>query len=267
MSRNRSLPRSRAPRAGSTRRRLSQNFLTNPAIAARLVRSSGVGPGDLVVEIGPGDGMLTGRLLAAAGRVLAYEIDGHYAARLRGRYASDSRIRCYHRDFRSVEAPREPFIVVANVPFASTTDIVRWCFAARHLTSATLLTQREFARKHAGDFGRWSKLGITHWPTIALELGIRIDRHHFHPIPRVDAAVLHLHTRAQPLLPAQALPEYRRMVELGFSGVGGSLAASLAREFPSRSVRAACSEAGLALDEPVGLVSPDHWIRLYRALH
>ncbi|MEV0708424.1 23S ribosomal RNA methyltransferase Erm [Nocardia aurea] len=263
---SRSLSRARTTRPVGARKLLSQNFLADPGIAAALVRSSGVGADDLVVEIGPGDGILTDRLLATAGRVLAYEIDRHYAARLRDRYAGDDRIRCYHRDFRTATTPREPFAVVANIPFASSTDIVRWCVAAPDLTSATLLTQREFARKHSGDYGRWSKLAVTHWPGTAFELGMRVDRRHFRPVPGVDAAVLGLRTRPDPLLPASAMPGYLRMVELGFSGVRGSFAASLARALPARRVRAACARIGIPVDRPVGSVSPDDWIAVYREL-
>ncbi|WP_330230785.1 23S ribosomal RNA methyltransferase Erm [Nocardia sp. NBC_00508] len=254
------------PPTASTRKRLSQNFLTDAGAARLIVRTSGIGADDLVLEIGPGDGMLTRRLLDTAGRVHAYEKDPHYADLLRRRYADDPRIRLYHRDFRTVRAPLEPFAVVANVPFAITTDIVRWCLAARSLTSATLLTQIEFARKHSGDYGRWTKLAVSHWPTTAIELGARIGRHSFHPVPRVDTAILRLRNRPDPLLPRELIGDYRRMVELGFSGVGGSLAASLRREFPAGAVRASCAAAGIPLDQPVGLVSLDRWLALYRAL-
>lgn len=256
---------SRAARAGA-RKRLSQNFLADADIARRIVRSAGVGAGDLVLEIGPGDGMLTAQLLGVAGRVLAYEIDARYAARLQARYAHDPRIDCYHKDFRDAPLPDEPFGVVANVPFGSTTDIVRWCLAARQLTSATLLTQREFARKHTGDYGRWSKLTVTHWPTTTMHLGARIDRWHFRPVPRVDGALLHLRRRPDPLLAGAAARDYRRLVELGFTGVGGSLAATLATAFPPRRVRAACAAAGIPAGTPVGLVAPERWFALYRAL-
>ncbi|MFI6042667.1 23S ribosomal RNA methyltransferase Erm [Nocardia sp. NPDC051321] len=258
MSRNRSLPRAR--------KRLSQNFLTDVGAARLIVRSSGVTADDLVLEIGPGDGMLTRQLLSSAGRVRAYEKDAVYADRLRRRYLGNDRIRLYHKDFRSVREPDEPFAVVANVPFAVTTDLVRWCLAARQLTSATLLTQYEFARKHSGDYDRWTKLTVAHWPTVAMELGARIGRHSFDPVPRVDTAILHLRRRPRPLLAGSALADYRRVVELGFSGVGGSLASSLRREFPARTVRAACAAAEIALDEPVGLIDPNRWLTLYGAL-
>ncbi|GAB3653519.1 ribosomal RNA small subunit methyltransferase A [Glycomyces tarimensis] len=261
MSRNRSMPH-----AHSNRKRLSQNFLADAATARMIVRASGITRDDLVVEVGPGDGMLTRALVDSARLVLAYEKDRRYAERLRRRYADDPRIRCAHADFRDLRAPREPFALVANVPYSITTDILRWCLAARSLHSATLVTQREFARKHTGDFGRWSRLAILNWPQAALELGPRIGRGEFTPVPRVDSAVLHVRRRVEPLLSRDAMGEYRRLVELGFSGVGGSLAASLKRARPARAVARACAQAGIGRDEPVGFVSPERWIELFRAL-
>jgi len=259
-------PRAQDHRAISSRKALSQNFLTDSAVARRLVESSRVGPADLVIEVGPGDGMVTRPLLARARHVIAYEKDRHFAERLRSRLGHHEHFRCHLADFREVHPPGQPFAVVANAPFGITTDIVRWCLDARHLTSATLVTQREFARKHTGDYGRWSKLAVANWPEHRLGLGMRIGRHLFRPVPQVDAAVIHLQRRPEPLLPEGDLPDYRDLVELGFSGVGGSLAASLRRAVPARTAYRACAEAGIARDQPVGFVPPDRWIALFKAL-
>lgn len=253
-------------RGTATRKQLSQNFLTDPATARRIVRVSGVGRGDLVLEIGPGDGMLTRPLLDRAGRVIAYEKDSRYARRLAEHYAGHPRFRVIHSDFRAARPPREPFAVVANIPFAVSTDIVRWCLAARPLLSATLLTQYEFARKHTGDYGRWSKLTVTHWPDTEFTLGHRLDRREFFPVPQVDAALLHLTPRADPLLPEHARDRYRRLVELGFSGLGGSFAASLRRAHPGRAVTGACAAAGISPDLPVGFVPPEAWLTVFNVL-
>jgi 23S rRNA (adenine-N6)-dimethyltransferase len=265
MSRNRS-QRARQTPAASNRKSLSQNFLADPAVARRLVASSGVGPGDLVVEVGPGSGCVTRPLLDRARRVLAYEKDRHFVERLRSRLGHHEHFECHLADFRDVRAPREPFAVVANAPFGITTDIVRWCLDAHHLTSATLVTQLEFARKHTGDYGRWTKLAVTAWPQHRIELGMRIGRRLFRPVPAVDAAVIHVRRRSKPLLPQADLPDYRDLVELGFSGVGGSLHASLRRVVAARTAADACAEAGIARDQPVGLVPPDRWIALFAAL-
>lgn len=256
----------RPSRPARVRARLSQNFLVDPAAVRAIVRAAKVRPTDLVLEPGPGAGALTAALLRAAGRVRAYELDRHHARRLRDRYAGHPRITVSHRDFRTVEPPDEPFAVVANIPFAASTDILRWCLDAPAMTAATLLAQREFARKHSGDYGRWSRLAITHWPRTELAIGPRVGRHSFHPVPAVDAAVLLVRRRAQPLLPAASLARYRRLVHLGFAGAGGSFGASLAREHPRAKVRSACGTAELDPDTPVGLVTPAQWLTVFRAL-
>ncbi|MBF6454447.1 23S ribosomal RNA methyltransferase Erm [Nocardia cyriacigeorgica] len=253
-------------RGTSTRKQLSQNFLVDARAAQAVVRAARVRAGDTVLEIGAGDGMLTRQLLDHGYRVIAYEKDRYYARRLHARYAGDPRIRVIHNDFRRASAPDRPFAVVANIPFGISTDILRWCLDAERLTSATLLTQREFARKHSGDYGRWSKLTVAHWPATTMTLGPHVHRSSFEPVPRVDAAVLRLARRPQPLLTRPETAGYRTMVELGFSGVGGSLAASLRRRYPATAVRKACAAAGIETDEPVGLVHPDSWITLYQQL-
>jgi 23S rRNA (adenine-N6)-dimethyltransferase len=259
-------PRAREHRKVSTRKALSQNFLRDPRTARAFVDAAGVGPDDLVIEAGPGDGMVTRALLDRARRVIAYEKDRHFVERLRSRLGHHGHFRCHQADFRDVVPPREPFTVVSNAPFGITTDIVRWCLAARTLDSATLATQLEFARKHTGDYGRWSRLTVEHWPEFDFALGMRIDRREFRPVPQVDAAVIHLRRRPKPLLPRGAMADYRDLVELGFSGVGGSLAASLCRVVPRGIAFSACAEAGIARGQVVGHVPPDRWIALCRAL-
>ncbi|MFD6099838.1 ErmE/ErmH/ErmO/ErmR family 23S rRNA (adenine(2058)-N(6))-methyltransferase [Nocardiopsis flavescens] len=253
----------RTERSGNTRRRLSQNFLTDPATARRVVRLAGVDPGGLVLEVGPGDGALTRFLAPAAGRLTAYEIDPRLAGRISRRHPG---VRVVRADFTRARPPREPFSVVGNIPYSRTADIVRWCLAAPALTGATLITQWEYAAKRTGGHGRWSRLTVLTWPRWSWEAAGRIPRHRFHPVPRVDAGILLLRRRTAPLLDPDDAEGYRRLVELGFSGLGGSLRASLRRAHPARRVDRALEAAGVRGDTAVGFVSPDRWVTVYRHL-
>jgi len=249
------------------RRRLSQNFLADPGAARHVVRVAGVGPRDLVVEVGPGEGAITRHLAPAARRVLAYEIDPRLAERLARRYRDPARgVQVTRADFTRVRPPREDFAVVGNIPYARTADIVRWCLAAQHLTCATLVTQLEYARKRTGGFGRWSRLTVTTWPEWSWSLAGRIDRHRFRPVPRVDAGLLVLRRRRTPLVEPGRMSGYRRLVDIGFAGVGGSLGASLRRAHPVRRVDRALESAGIARSTPVGFVTPGQWLELFAVL-
>lgn len=252
---------------GNNRRRFSQNFLTDAGAARHVVRVAGVGPDDQVVEVGPGDGALTRVLAPAVRRVLAYEIDPHLARRLAERYRDPAHgVRVVCSDFTRTRPPRDEFALVGNIPYARTADIVRWCLRAPALTSATLVTQLEYARKRTGDYGRWTKLTVETWPDWSWSLAGRIPRHRFSPAPRVDSGVLALRRRTAPLLAPEPMVAYRDLVDLGFSGMGGSLKASLRRAYPARRVTRALQAARVAPDTPVGHVGPEQWLEVFCSL-
>jgi 23S rRNA (adenine-N6)-dimethyltransferase len=134
------------------------------------------------------------------------------------------------------------------------------------MRAATLITQLEYAKKRTGGYGRWSMLTVSTWPFMRWELRGRIARAQFRPMPRVDAGILHLERRAKPLIAPVRLGAYRRLVEAGFAGLGGSLHASLRRQYPPDRLGEAFSAAGLDRRAVVGFVSPDQWITLFGQL-
>ncbi|MEV4354195.1 ErmE/ErmH/ErmO/ErmR family 23S rRNA (adenine(2058)-N(6))-methyltransferase [Nonomuraea sp. NPDC049625] len=247
-------PRDRA------RRTLSQNFLADRHAVDLMVKAAA--PDGLVLEPGAGEGVLTLALAEAGARVVGYEIDPLLAGRLAARTRSDPRIDVVRGDFTAARAPREPFAVVGNIPYSITSKIVDWCLRAPALTSATLLTQREYARKRSGDYGRWSLVTVESWPWFRWRLGDTIGRESFRPVPSVDSAILRVQRRPEPLVASRR--SYQELVELGFGGVGGSVRASLRTRY--QGVDAALKAAGVARDTVVAHVHPDQWIILWEGL-
>lgn len=244
------------------RRAFSQNLLGDPVAVRRIADAAGPGRGDLVLEVGAGRGRLTAELLRRAGHIIAYEVDPHLAAAL----PRHDRLTVRARDFLAASAPREPFAVVGNIPYALTSAVVDWCLRAPTLDRATLVTQLEYARKRTGDYGRWSKLTVLTWPEVGWRLAGRIPRTAFRPVPRVDGGILRLDRRPVPLVEPELLPAYQELVERGFTGLGGSLHATLARRYGPRRVSAAFRATRLDPDVPVGLVWPEQWLTLFRLL-
>jgi 23S rRNA (adenine-N6)-dimethyltransferase len=280
------------------RRELSQNYLRSDGVAAaRFLRQVEPDPGGLCLEVGAGEGILTERLAAMFGRLIAYEVDPASAARLRARLrAADtaagresarrqgsgrqdsgrqdsgsqdsghSGVTVVVGDFLAARPPREPFQVAGNAPFSVTSPIIDWCLRAPALTSATLITQLEYARKRTGAYGRWSLRTVTTWPVFDWQLRGTIGREQFRPVPRVDAGILRLIRRPVPLIPAARLPAYQRLVQAGFTGVGGSLLATLRRDYPAARLSTAFQSAGVPRAAVVAFVTPPQWIALFRIL-
>jgi 23S rRNA (adenine-N6)-dimethyltransferase len=248
------------------RRELSQNYLRSPEAARQFLTAVRLASDGLCLEVGAGEGILTTRLAAMTGEVIAYEIDEHLADRLRARVATKANVRVVVGDFLAARPPSRPFQVVGNAPFSLTSPIIDWCLRASRMTAATLITQLEYARKRTGGFGRWTQLTVSTWPQVRWDLRGSIPRTEFRPVPRVDAGILRLERRPEPLISPARQAAYRRLVQAGFTGLGGSVQASLRRTYPPDKVSAACASAGLDRRTIVAYVTPDQWIQIFNAL-
>jgi 23S rRNA (adenine-N6)-dimethyltransferase len=248
------------------RRELSQNYLRGPDAARQFLRAVRLDPDGLCVEVGAGEGILTTRLAAMCREVIAYEVDVALAGRLRERVRGRANVRLIMGDFLAARPPSKPFQVVGNAPFSLTAPIVDWCLRSARMRSATLITQLEYARKRTGGYGRWSLLTCSTWPQVSWELRGRLPRTLFRPVPRVDAGILHLERRPAPLVSPARQNAYRQLVQTGFSGVGGSVQASLRRSYPPDRVAQACATAGVDKRAVVAFVSPDQWVQIFTSL-
>lgn len=150
------------------------------AWAGRIVADAHIHPGELVVDIGAGLGTLTTQLLAAGARVLAVEPHPGRAERLTETFAGRP-VTVIRTDACSMRWPARPFRVVANPPYAITTELLRLLLSPRsRLVAADLVLQRAVVNRYAGSrVHRWQ-----------LRAGRSVPRSAFRPVPRVDSAVL-----------------------------------------------------------------------------
>src|SRR6516225_9470504 len=135
------------PDRATRRRVLSQNFLVDRRAIDALVDGSGVGPGDLVLDIGAGNGLISTVLARRGARVQAIERDPGLAERLRAKFATWPSVTVVEADVLAMPWPAEPFCVVANIPFGITTKILRRLLDAAGLARADMIVQAEVARK------------------------------------------------------------------------------------------------------------------------
>jgi 23S rRNA (adenine-N6)-dimethyltransferase len=203
----------RARTARGSGRAPSQHFLRR-RVAREIVREADVRGDELVVDLGAGTGRLTAELASAARRVIAVELDPRLARMLGGRWANVDVIRA---DARAVELPREPFTVVANLPFDGTNEILRHLLDDPRvpLVRAHLVVQWGVAVKRALPWP--STVNSVVWGAwYSTRVARRLPRRAFEPAPSVDAAVLVFERRPEPLVPLQRAADYRRFVARAF---------------------------------------------------
>lgn len=155
--------------------------------AERLVAAAGVGPGDLVLDIGAGTGALTAPLVAAGATVVAVELHPGRAGDLRRRFPGPA-VTVVQADAADLRLPRRPFVVVANPPFAVTTAVLRRLLApgSRLVRADLVLPATVAARWAAGrapGAGRWQG-------RFELRTGARLPGSAFVPPPPMATAVL-----------------------------------------------------------------------------
>jgi 16S rRNA (adenine1518-N6/adenine1519-N6)-dimethyltransferase len=256
------------------RKSLSQNFLTDEAALDEIVAAAELEPGDQVVEVGPGLGVLTRRLLAAGASVLAVELDPRLAAYLRRELAGVP-------DFELIEAdaltlhPREifpglRFKLVANIPYHITSPLLHAFLEGDRPPDLTvLLVQVEVAERVAAPPGGMSYLSVFVQNVASAEIVARVPAEAFEPPPDVDSAILRLRRRDEPAVAVGSGREpFYRVVQAGFRQRRKQIHNGLGRELPvpGGAVLEALATCGVDGERRPQTLTLDEWACLASAL-
>lgn len=256
------------------RRALSQNFLTDPQALDAIVAAAELRPGDRVVEVGPGLGVLTRRLLAAGCEVLAVELDPRLAAYLRRELDSVSGFDLIEADALTLHPreifPGQSFKLVANIPYHITSPLLHaFLEGDRPPEIVVLLVQAEVAERVASPPGAMSYLSVFVQNVVAAEVVARVSAAAFEPAPEVDSAILRLRRRDEPAIPVgpQREPFYR-VVQAGFRQRRKQIHNGLGRELPVEraQVEAALAACGVDGERRPQTLTLDEWACLTQQL-
>ena len=243
---------------------LSQHFLHDRRTVRRLVGAMGLRPGDLVVDIGAGRGIITEELAAAGCRVVAVEKDVRLFRSLRARFIGRTNVECHHADILAFRLPHAPYHAVSSVPYGITSAVVRKLLQAPvPPVSAHLIVQREAAEKFAGA-PRETLFSLLHKPSFAFDVVSSLRRTDFAPPPSVDSVVLRIVRRDVPLAAPGSMAAYRRFVRGAFGARGPEVRRSLRGFFTGRQVRRLGRELGFALDARPSDLTFAQWVGLFR---
>lgn len=172
------------------KKKWGQNFLRNRGAVEKIVAAVEPEPGDVVLEIGPGEGALTSKLIELGHQVLAIEIDPDLAARLRSQFGE--RLQLIHGDALEAPLPEQPYRAVGNLPYNVGTPILRRLIADAHCRRGVFMLQKEVAERITAKPGdeQYGFLTLYVQMFASARTLMTLEPRSFHPPPKVRSAVV-----------------------------------------------------------------------------
>ena len=258
------------------RKRLGQNFLTDPVALDRIVAAADLAPSDLVVEVGAGVGTLTGPLAERAARVLALELDDGLVDILRERFSASPNVEIVHGDVLRIslsDLVGRPYKVVGNLPYYITSAVLRRFLSGTPRPRLMVVTvQREVAERAVAEPGEMSLLAVSIQFYGHPSIVARIPAGAFYPVPKVDSAVMRIDIGEQPVVHlGEGIDEaeFFRVVRAGFSQKRKKLRNSLSAglRFAPAEAEQALEQAGVDPGRRAETLSLQEWARVTQNVH
>jgi 16S rRNA (adenine1518-N6/adenine1519-N6)-dimethyltransferase len=253
--------------------RLGQHFLKNPHYAEVLVQAAGIGSTDIVLEIGPGEGMLTRELLKAAGKVIAVEKDEALVQKLNDIFPQEITagklivISADVRDFDpgTWQLTAGGYILAANIPYYITGELLRkFLESAAPPRTLAFLMQKEVADRILSE--KESILSISVKAYGKPRVAAKVSKGNFNPPPSVDSAILVVENISKKNFGEISEERFFQVVRAGFASKRKLLANNLSVKFDKEKVLASLQSCGLDANIRAEDVPTDSWFALARAL-
>lgn len=179
---------------------MGQNFLTETRVVEEIVDIAEIRPTDLVIEIGPGMGILSRQILSSGATLIAVELDRELATLLRQDLAGQESFELIEQDARYLDPEKitsgKPYQVVANLPYSVATVILRNLMESNHPpTRMTVMVQREVAERMTANPGEMSLLGLATDLYADANIAMIVPPEVFLPPPKVESAVVRMDIR------------------------------------------------------------------------
>lgn len=256
-----------------TIKQLGQHWLHDEQSLDAVADAVDVQRGTHVLEVGPGLGTLTKRLLDRGAIVTAVEYDQRLFTELKKRFATaitNNQLVLVNEDILQFDlnSMDNSYVVAANIPYYLTSNLLRTLSEADNPPQQiSVLVQKEVAERVAAAPGDMSLLSVTTQMFYQPSLGLVVPARLFTPPPKVDSQILILKKRPEPLFPGIDTKAFFRLVKAGFAERRKKLRSSLSGglHIDKHASEDICSRAGIDSNLRAQALSLQQWYDLYEA--
>ena len=250
-----------------------QNFLVDRSILLRIVEAAEIHPGDQVLELGAGTGVLTRELAKRARRVVAVELERNMLSLLGETTRNFTNVELIERNLLYVDPAdifgSEPYKLVANLPYYITAPTFRhFLESANPPRLIVVMVQYEVAQRIVAEPGDLSLLGVSIQFYGKPKIITHVPARAFYPAPKVDSAILRIDTKDEIPLTREQRDSFFRLVQAGFSERRKQLHNSLTHGLHRKDmeVRATLLAANIDPSRRAETLSIEDWLRLWHRM-
>ena len=257
---------------------LGQNFLRDNEVLEKIIQSTNLKSDDFVIEIGPGEGVLTEKLFKHAGKVLTIEVDEVLANKLKKQYKDSKKIEIINADILKINLPEiikqnnfQHYKVVANIPYYITSPIIQLFLETEFPpTEMILMVQKEVAERICAKPGQLSILAVSVQYYSKPELLFYVDKKSFFPVPEVDSAVIKISKINDQLtmINQNNTKHFFKIVKTGFSAKRKTLVNNLSSslQLDKKEVEEKLEKVGIKPNQRAQELSVEDWKKIANLL-
>jgi 16S rRNA (adenine1518-N6/adenine1519-N6)-dimethyltransferase len=258
---------------------LGQHFLIDKAVLERILSAAELSPGDIVIEVGPGLGILTEELAKRGARVIAVELDSKLVVLLKKRLAAFPDVKIIHADILKVTPAQllhdnlpaselaRGYKVIANLPYYITSPVLsRFLEAPPRPSKMVVMVQKEVGEAITAAPGKMRLLSVKAQFYSQPAIISYVPAASFYPPPKVDSVILRLDVYSQPPIEVSDVAGFFDIVMHGFRSPRKQLRNSLAHslEMPPSQVASLLEKAGIEGKRRAETLSLEEWRELWK---
>lgn len=242
----------------------AQNFLQNPRLVRQLLKKAKISPKDIVLEIGPGRGVITKELARQCKKVVAVEKDRSLAADLKKSLSELNNVAIIREDFLTFKIHHQDFKIFANPPFVISSKIIRKLVQLPNPPRDTFLIMQREAAVRFSSLNKEYLFAVQNRPWFRLRIIHHFKPSDFRPSPGVDTVLLQMQQLSRPGLPFSERKAFKSFVAAGVTGKHTTLRKNIQGAISPKQWRQFTKEHGLEGDVTPLALPPTTWVALFK---